>query len=67
MIYSSESFDKFAAMIFQLNLLITPDTMAVHLASANKVNVFGLYVHDTASMIWSPYGSDFEFAETNTS
>ncbi len=66
-IYSTESFDKFAAMIFQLNLLITPDTMAVHLAAANNVNVFGLYVHDTSSTIWSPFGSDFDFVETNTS
>ena len=66
-VYSTESFDKFAAMIFQLNLLITPDTMAVHLAAANNVNVFGMYVHDTPSMIWSPYNSDFEFVETISS
>ncbi len=65
-IYSTESFDKFAAMIFQLNLLISPDTMAVHLAAANKVNVFGLYVHDTNAMIWSPFGSDFDFVETSS-
>lgn len=60
-VYSSESFDKFSAMISQLNLLLTPDTMAVHLASAFNVAVFGIYVnYNTDELIWSPYKSDFE-------
>lgn len=57
----SPNFDEFAAVISKINLLISPDTAAVHLASAFKTPVFGLYVHyDTEDVIWSPYGCKFE-------
>lgn len=57
----SPNFDEFAAVISKLNLLISPDTAAVHLASAFATPVFGLYVHyDTDDVIWSPYGCEFE-------
>ncbi len=62
--FISESFDEFAAVISKLNLLFSPDTAAIHLASAYNVPVFGLYVHDTEEMIWSPLNVDFSFAET---
>jgi ADP-heptose:LPS heptosyltransferase len=58
-------FDKLAALISKLDLLITPDTSAVHLASAYGTPVFGLYVHNNPDdIIWSPYRTDFEYAAT---
>jgi len=60
-IFNDHSFDELAAMISKLDMLFTPDTSAVHLASAFKVPVFGLYVHyNTRDMIWSPYKSEFK-------
>lgn len=63
-IFYSESFDKFASMIFELDMLFTPDTMAVHLAAVYKIPVFGVYVHDTEDIIWSPYNSEFDYVST---
>lgn len=64
-IFSSESFDEFASIIGELNLLFTPDTMAVHLAAVSKIPVFGVYVHyNTEDMIWTPYGSEFDSVTT---
>jgi ADP-heptose:LPS heptosyltransferase len=62
--FLSESFDEFAAIISKLNLLFSPDTAAIHLASAYNVPVFAIYVHDTEEMIWSPLNVDFDFVET---
>ncbi|GBD90275.1 lipopolysaccharide core heptosyltransferase RfaQ [bacterium BMS3Abin04] len=60
-IFNDHSFDELAAMISKLDMLFTPDTSAVHLASAFKVPVFGLYVHyNTKDMIWTPYKSKFK-------
>ncbi|MBA4251560.1 MAG: hypothetical protein C0425_06745 [Chlorobiaceae bacterium] len=60
-IYYTESFLKFAALISKANLLFTPDTSIVHLASACQVPVFGLYVkYKTENMIWSPYRSEYD-------
>jgi ADP-heptose:LPS heptosyltransferase len=60
-IFHSENYSEFAAMISKLNFLVTPDTAAVHLASAFQIPVFGIYVkYKTSEMIWSPYKSDFE-------
>jgi ADP-heptose:LPS heptosyltransferase len=64
-IFSSESFDEFASIISKINLLFTPDTAAVHLAAAFRVPVFGIFVHDTDDMIWSPYGVDFDYVSTS--
>ena len=64
-LYFSDSFDKFAAMISKIDLLFTPDTMAVHLASAFNKRVFGVYVkYKTEDMIWSPYNVDFDCVVT---
>jgi len=50
-----------AAIISMSGLLITPDTSLVHIASAFKTPVFGLYVHyNTDEVIWSPYKSKFD-------
>ncbi|MHB9011735.1 MAG: glycosyltransferase family 9 protein, partial [Ignavibacteriaceae bacterium] len=60
-VYFSKNYNEYAAMISRLNLLFTPDTAAVHLASAFKVPVFGIYVkYNTNDMIWSPYRSKFD-------
>jgi ADP-heptose:LPS heptosyltransferase len=54
-------FDEFSAMISKLNFLFTPDTSIVHIASAFKVPLFGIYVkYKTNDMIWSPFKSEFE-------
>ncbi|NWF89688.1 MAG: glycosyltransferase family 9 protein [Ignavibacteriaceae bacterium] len=66
-VISAHKFDEFAAIISKLNLLVTPDTSAVHLAAAFGVPVFGIYVKDTAEMIWSAYGVDFECITTSNS
>lgn len=59
--FCSPSFDEFAAMISKLDLLLTPDTSAVHLASAYEVPVFAIYArYKTDDMIWTPYKSEFD-------
>lgn len=57
----TKDFDIFAAGISKLDMLITPDTSVVHIASMVKMPVFGIYVHyNTDEMIWSPYQTDFD-------
>ncbi len=58
---STSSFDRFAALIRHLTILITPDTSAVHLASAFHIPAVVLYVQSDKSLrIWEPYGIDYE-------
>ncbi|MFD1819296.1 ADP-heptose:LPS heptosyltransferase [Pseudarcicella hirudinis] len=58
----SESFEVFGAMIQKVDLLFTPDTSAVHLASASHVPVFGLYVRESEGYKnWNPYKSEYEW------
>lgn len=60
-IFYSYNYDEFAAMISKIDLLFTPDTAIVHLASAFEIPVFGIYVkYKTNDMIWKPYKSDFD-------
>jgi len=64
-VFNDKSFDQFAAMISKLDLLITPDTSAVHLAAAFGVPAFGLYVHyNTNDVIWYPYNTKYEAVVT---
>lgn len=57
----SKDFGDFAAAILELNMLFTPDTSVIHIASINKIPVFGVYVkYNTNDMIWSPHNTDFE-------
>ncbi len=57
----SEDFDKFAAGILELDMLFSPDTSAIHIASIKRIPVFGIYVKfNTNEMIWIPYNTDFE-------
>lgn len=65
-IFYRNDFDEFAAMINRVNLLFTPDTSIVHIASAFNVPVFGLYVkYNTDHMVWYPYKSDYEVIITS--
>lgn len=60
-IFYSPDFEEFSAMITQMDMLFTPDTSVVHIASAYNIPVFGLYVKfNTSDMIWAPYKSDFQ-------
>lgn len=57
----SKDFDKFASGVLQVDLLFSPDTSAIHIASINRIPVFGLYVkYNTEDMIWTPYNTDFD-------
>ena len=59
-IFYTPSFDEFAAIMSQLDMLFSPDTATIHLAAIYKIPVFGLYVkYQTNDIIWSPFGSDF--------
>ena len=60
-IYFTPKFEEFAGMISQLDILFTPDTSVVHLASSYKIPVFGIYVKfNTKDIIWYPYKSEYE-------
>lgn len=61
----TKDFGNFAAAIMMLDLLITPDTSVIHLASIKKIPVFGIYVkYKTDDMIWSPFNTDYEYVIT---
>jgi ADP-heptose:LPS heptosyltransferase len=57
----SKDFSNIAAAILKLNMLFTPDTSVIHIASIKKIPVFGVYVkYNTRDMIWSPYNTKFD-------
>ena len=59
--YFTPDFEEFAAVVSNLDLLFTPDTSVVHIASAFGIPVFGLYVqYNTDDIIWYPYKSTYE-------
>lgn len=60
------SFDQFAALIKRMDLLVTPDTSAVHLASAFSIPSVVLYVQSDRNLrIWEPYRSVCEAVVTH--
>jgi ADP-heptose:LPS heptosyltransferase len=62
----TESFDQFAAFIKRLSFLISPDTSAIHLASAFGIPSLVLYVQSNKELkIWEPYGIDYETIVTD--
>lgn len=64
----TKDFDKFAAGILELDMLFSPDTSAIHIASIKRIPVFGLYVKfNTNDMIWSPYNTEFDCIVTEES
>ena len=57
----TNTFDQFAAMIKKLSFLVSPDTSAIHLASAFHIPSVVLYVQSDKSLrIWEPYKTDYE-------
>lgn len=64
-LFCSPDFDEFASVVGKLNFLFTPDSSIIHLASAFKIPVFGLYVkYQTKDIIWFPYQSKYETVVT---
>lgn len=60
-IFYTPVFDEFAAIITKIDLLFSPDTATIHLASVAKIPVFGIYVkYNTDAQIWSPFQSPFD-------
>jgi len=49
------SLREFAAILHQFDLLLTPDTAAVHLAAAFKLPTVGLYQPEPGLALWLPY------------
>jgi ADP-heptose:LPS heptosyltransferase len=49
-----------------MSLLVSPDTSAIHLASAFHIPAVVLYVQSDKDLsIWEPYGSDYEVVVTD--
>lgn len=62
----TNSFDEFAAFIERISLLITPDTSAVHLASAFRIPAVVLYVQSNKELrIWEPFNTEYEAIVTD--
>lgn len=55
----SGSFDEFAALVAEADIVITPDTSVVHLASALGKPEVVLYDSKAMAINWSPYGVPF--------
>lgn len=65
--YYTPVFGEFCAMVGKINLLFSPDTATVHLASIYNIPVFGLYVKfETEDIIWYPYGTRYEAVVTSS-
>lgn len=57
-VFPPSTFDEFAAGIHALDMLITVDTSAVHLAAAYQIPAVVLYIHDKPELMpWTPYKS----------
>ena len=64
-LFVDPDFEKFAGMIEKLDMLFTPDTSVVHLASAFDVPMFGIYVkYRTDNTVWYPYNTEHELIIT---
>jgi ADP-heptose:LPS heptosyltransferase len=51
------SLQEFAAILHEFDLLLTPDTAAVHLAAAFKLPMVALYQPEPGLALWLPYKS----------
>ena len=57
------NFNMYAAMLSTCDIILTPDTSAVHLASAFKIPCIGLYIWsglEEFGMPWIPYKSSYK-------
>ena len=62
----TKTFDQFAAIIKKLSFLISPDTAAIHLASAFSIPSVVLYIQSNKTLrIWEPYKTDYEAVVTD--
>lgn len=52
----SESFDEFAAMVNETDIIVTPDTAVVHLGSALGKPMVVLFTTPAMAVNWAPYG-----------
>lgn len=62
------SFHEFACLLSTCDLIMTPDTSAVHLAAAWKAPCLALYKYDpegAAGMPWTPYKSPYKALTTS--
>ena len=64
-----ETFNEYAAMISTCSIIVTPDTAAVHLASAFKIPCICLFQvlpanHDDYMLPWTPYKIPFKALTT---
>ncbi len=67
-IFYSPKYEEFVAIMPHLDLLFSPDTSTVHMASMYGVPVFGLYVkYNTKDCIWSPYNTEYDCIVTEES
>lgn len=65
--FYTPGFGEFCAMVGKINLLFSPDTATVHLASIYSIPVFGLYVkYETDDVIWYPYNTRYEATVTSS-
>jgi ADP-heptose:LPS heptosyltransferase len=53
------SFHDFAAVLHEFDLLLTPDSVPVHLAAAWKTPALVLYFREFAELPWYPYRSPY--------
>jgi len=53
------SLREFAAILHEFDLLLTPDTAAIHLAAAFKLPTVGLYQPEPGLAPWLPYKSPY--------
>ncbi|MCX7735805.1 MAG: hypothetical protein N2319_03735 [Candidatus Kapabacteria bacterium] len=60
-------FDSYSNYLAACDIIITPDTSAVHLASAFKKPCIALYkgLRDTSDLPWFPYNTKYKALETN--
>ncbi len=55
---SQRTFDMFAAAVAHLDVLLTPDTSVVHLASAFSIPTVVLFIQSNPELrVWEPFGS----------
>lgn len=59
----TKDFDEFASLVASCDLLITPDTSVVHLASCFKIPVivFFHFIGEEFGMPWLPYKTNFSY------
>jgi ADP-heptose:LPS heptosyltransferase len=64
-----KSFDEYAAMLSLCNVILTPDTAAVHIAAAFKIPCIGLFLwtgSKETGLPWFSYNSPYRCLKTST-